>query len=332
MTEKGIKIMSDSIKLILGTMTFGEQIFGNDVENMVQCYLKHGYTELDTAYVYNEGKCERLLGAALAGVDRNTYKIATKANPRVTGRLDKDAVVSQLNESLQRLKIDCVDTLYLHFPDPETPVESALEGCAQLYEEGKFLELGLSNFPAWLVADAWHTCKSHDWMLPKVYEGLYNPLSRHAERELDRTLNNYGMRFYAYNPLAGGMLTNKYSSQDRTIKAGRFTNRPNYQKRYWKDSYFEAIDHIKKMCADYDINIVEATFRWLAYHSMLNAERGDGIIVGASRLSQLEQNMETVEKGSLPKELVKIINDAWEVSRIDAPEYFTYYMPKKVKI
>lgn len=321
--------MKENIKLILGTMTFGEQVFGEDVKCMVQSYLNHGYKELDTAYVYNEGECERLLGTALKEVDRATYKVATKANPRITGRLDKEAVISQLNESLQRLKVNSVDTLYLHFPDPATPVESALEGCAQLYEEGKFLELGLSNFPAWLVAEVWHICKSHGWMLPKVYEGLYNPLSRHAERELDRALNNYGMRFYAYNPLAGGMLTNKYSSQDKTIKAGRFINRPNYQKRYWKDSYFEAIDRIKEVCAEHNMNIVEAVYRWLAYHSMLKVERGDGIIIGASRLVQLEQNMATVEKGFLPDEIVEIINDAWEISKMDAPEYFTYYVPKK---
>lgn len=322
-------ILEKKIKLILGTMTFGEQIFGEDVKCMIQSFLNRGYTELDTAYVYNGGECERLLGMALEGVDRATYKIATKANPRITGKLDREAVVSQLNESLKRLNADYVDTLYLHFPDPETPVELALEGCAQLYEEGKFRELGLSNFPAWLVAEVWHICKSRGWMLPKVYEGLYNPLSRHAERELDRALNHYDMRFYAYNPLAGGMLTDKYSSQDKTVKAGRFVNRPNYQKRYWKDSYFEAIDRIKEVCAEYDINIVEAVYRWLAYHSMLNAGRGDGIIIGASRLSQLEQNIVTVEKGPLPDEIVNMINDAWAISKVDAPEYFTYYVPKK---
>ena len=114
--------MKESIKLILGTMTFGEQIFGEDVKCMIQSFLSRGYTELDTAYVYNGGECERLLGMALEGVDRTTYKIATKANPRITGKLDREAVVSQLNESLKRLNADYVDTLYLHFPDPETPV------------------------------------------------------------------------------------------------------------------------------------------------------------------------------------------------------------------
>lgn len=310
-------------------MTFGEQIFDKDVSKMINSFFDHGYRELDTAYVYNNGECERLIGKALEGRDRDIFKIATKVNPRVTGRLDKEAVLLQLNESLKRLKVDKVDTLYLHFPDPATPVESALEACVQLYDEGKFFELGLSNFPAWLVAEVFHICKEHRWMLPKVYEGLYNPLSRFAEQELDQALDYYGMRFNAFNPLAGGMLTDKYSGKDRIIKEGRFTNRPNYQQRYWKDSYFNAVDYIKNICADYDINIVEAAYRWLAYHSMLSAKRGDGIIIGASSFLQLEQNIKTVEKGRLPDEIVKVIESTWDMTRGDAPEYFKYYIPPR---
>ena len=68
-------------------------------------------------------------------------------------------------------------------------------------------------------------------MLPKVYEGLYNPLSRFAERELDRALEYYGIRFYAYNPLAGGCLQTNTPVKKRIIKEGRFTNRPNYQQK-----------------------------------------------------------------------------------------------------
>jgi aflatoxin B1 aldehyde reductase len=144
----------NKIKLILGTMQFGERLFGKDAQDMIEVFGEYGYSELDTAYVYNEGESERLIGAALENLKR-PFSIATKVNPRITGRLDKDAVLSQFSESLQRLKLDHVDILYLHFPDPNTPVESALKACAKLHEEGKFRELGLSNFPAWLVSEAY---------------------------------------------------------------------------------------------------------------------------------------------------------------------------------
>lgn len=319
--------LNNKVNLVLGTMTFGEQVFGSDVKNMLECFFRAGYKELDTAYVYNEGECERLLGIALESFERNDYEISTKVNPRVTGRLDGDSVIAQVEESLNRLRVKSVNTLYLHFPDPETPVEYALEACEQLYDKGKFRELGLSNFPAWMVAEVYHICKNHNWVLPSVYEGLYNPLSRYAERELDRTLDYYGMRFYAYNPLAGGMLTDKYSFTDRTIKEGRFTYRPNYQQRYWKDSYFNAVEIIKSSCAECGINIVEASYRWLAYHSMLKADRGDAIIIGASRISQLEENLRAVKSGKLPEKLTQVFNEAWKISKADAPEYFKFYVP-----
>ncbi|MDD4513874.1 MAG: aldo/keto reductase [Eubacteriales bacterium] len=313
------------INLILGTMQFGERVFGYDSRAMISAFGDSGYTMLDTAYVYNDGESERLIGAALPELKRK-YNIATKVNPRITGKLDKAAVVSQLNESLNRLHLPSVDILYLHFPDPNTPVESALEGCAELYAQGKFRELGLSNFPAWLVAEVHSICARNGWMLPTVYEGLYNPLSRHAERELDMCLSYYNMRFYAYNPLAGGLMTDKY--KDRIVSDGRFTNRPNYQKRYWHDSYFAAIDVIRSVCEPHGITIAEAAYRWLTHHSMLKTERGDGIIIGASSIPQLTGNIAAVQRGALPDDVVSAINDAWEKSRADAPEYFTFYKSK----
>ena len=192
--------MKPGINLILGTMTFGEQVFGTDVRDMIQYFMSFGYTEIDTAYVYNNGESERLLGAGIEKLNAKSVKIATKVNPRITGRLDKDAVLTQFAESLQRMKVNYADTLYLHFPDPATPMESALEGCARLYDQHKFKRLGLSNFPAWMVSEACHICEVHGWMRPSVYEGLYNALSRNAERELEDVYKRQG---FTSHPILG---------------------------------------------------------------------------------------------------------------------------------
>ena len=149
--------MEKTVSLVLGTMTFGESVFCPRVGEFVRAFLDSGYKELDTAYVYNEGNCERLLGEVLPGLER-PFKIATKVNPRISGRLDGDAAYKQVNESLEQMKINKADIVYLHFPDPATPVISVLEAMAELHREGKFEELGLSNFPAWMVTDAWHIC------------------------------------------------------------------------------------------------------------------------------------------------------------------------------
>ena len=312
------------MKLILGTMTFGESVFSPDVEEFINTFLGEGYTELDTAYVYNDGKCEKLLGEALPKAAA-PYSIATKVNPRISGKLDGAAAYKQVNESLERLKLKSADLVYLHFPDPATPAEDVLAAMADLHGQGKFRELGLSNFPAWMAADVWHLCDKNGWVKPTVYEGIYNPLTRNAERELNACLDRFGMRYYAYNPLCGGLLTGRYGKFEEAPTDGRFTHRPGYRNRYWKKSYFDAVEILKAACEKEGITTVEATYRWLAHHSMLKEERGDGIIIGASKLNHLKQNMETMKAGPLPESILEAFAEAWDVCRKDSPEYFTLY-------
>ena len=315
------------MKLILGTMTFGESVFSPDVKAFVEAFLNNGGEELDTAYVYNEGNCERLLGEVLPTLNR-PFSIATKVNPRISGKLDADAAYKQVNESLERLKLDSVDTVFLHFPDPATPVESVLGAMADLHDQGKYKELGLSNYPAWMVADVWHICDRHSWVKPTVFEGVYNPLTRRAEAELNDCLNHYGLRFYAYNPMCGGLLTGRYGKFEDAPTDGRFIHRPNYQGRYWKKSFFDAVDLIKTTAEKHGITSIEATYRWLAYHSMLDEKRGDAILIGASKLNHLIQNMETVKAGPLPEDVVAAFQQAWLITKGDSPEYFTLYKGK----
>ncbi|MDO5309843.1 MAG: aldo/keto reductase [Planctomycetia bacterium] len=313
------------VGLVLGTMTFGESVFSPDVEEMLRTFFQAGYRELDTAYVYNNGECERLLGQALKSFSDTSIRVSTKVNPRISGKLDADAAYKQLNESLERLQLESVDTFYLHFPDPKTPVRSVLEACGALHREGKFRELGLSNFPAWLVADVYWQCKENGWVLPTVYEGVYNPLSRAAERELNDALNYFGLRFYAYNPMAGGMLTGRYKNFCDAPTDGRFTHRPNYQQRYWKESYFQAVESLDEVCQSHGLTLVSATYRWLVHHSMLNGSRGDAIIIGASKKSHLEQNIAAAQDGALPEDVVTAFQIAWRMCQQDSPEYFRFY-------
>jgi len=313
------------IKLILGTMTFGPQVDTEGSRAMVQRFLEAGHHEVDTAHVYNEGKTETIIGSILTESAGDSLYLATKAHPRITGRLDGAAVAMQLDESLRRLGRDSVDLLYFHMPDPHTPIEEALEECANLHEQGKFTELGLSNFPAWMVVDIWHLCKERGWPRPSVYQGLYNGLSRKVESELFPALRKLGMRFYAFNPLAGGMLSGKHTSYKDSPIPGRFSLRQSYRNRYWKKSFFEAASVLATRCREAGIEPAEAALRWLAYHSLLDQHEGDGIIIGASKMSQLEQNLLAVEKGALPETVVSAFSAAWEEAEQDSPDYFKYY-------
>lgn len=312
------------MNLILGTMTFGQQTDEAASEEMMEVALRNGIKELDTAYVYNDGESERILGNILSRTDRTKYVTATKVNPRVTGKLDRESILMQFNESLNRLKTDSVDILYLHFPDSIVPLEEILETVTELHNNGKFKELGVSNYPADMVERIFELAEKEVYITPTVYEGVYNVLSRNSEGELFDTIRKHGMRYTAYNPLAGGLLTGKYTSLDEELTDGRFVARAGYKQRYWKQSFFDAVDKLREACGEAEIPMAEAALRWLAFHSQMDSQKGDGIIIGASKISQLEQNVKALEKGPLPQSVAEVYNSVWEICKADAPPYFRF--------
>lgn len=312
------------MKIVLGTMNFGPQLDLEASRTMVKSYLATGGRELDTAYVYNDGTTENYLGEILPGLNPSSYEVATKVHPRITGRLDRETIMMEFTESLHRMKCDSVDLLYFHFPDGKTPIEGALETVAELYAQGKIKELGLSNYPAWQVVDIAYKCDKIGCSRPTVYQGMYNALCRNVDPELFPAIRSLGMRFYAFNPLAGGMLTGKHHHFEDAPEPGRFARLKSYRDRYWKHSYFDAIEEIRIACEKEDIVMVEAAYRWLVNHSKMRTELDDGILLGASRQEQMEQNLTAAAKGPLPESIVAAMDEAWEMAKPDSPPYFKF--------
>ena len=311
------------MKIVLGTMNFGPQLDLETSRQMTESFLKTGNKELDTAYVYNGGDTEKYLGEILPKLDG--YYLATKVHPRITGKLDRETILMEFNESLQRMKRDKVDLLYFHFPDGKTPIDEALETVAELHQQGKIKELGLSNYPAWQVVDIAYKCDKTGCPRPTVYQGMYNALCRNVEPELFPAIRSLGMRFYAFNPLAGGLLTGKHRDiEEKQEGTGRFARLKSYRDRYWKHSYFDAIEQIKQACEKEGIAMVEAAYRWLVNHSCMKSELGDGILLGASRQEQMEQNLDAAKKGPLPENIVAAMDEAWEMAKPDSPAYFKF--------
>jgi aflatoxin B1 aldehyde reductase len=227
-------------------------------------------------------------------------------------------------EILRRLGSDSIDLLYLHSPDLDTPIEQTLAACFELFQQGKFRHFGLSNFAAWQVTEVVELCRRHGWMEPEVYQGMYNALTRDVERELFPCLRHYGMRFYAYNPLAGGMLTGKHLSIEQIPDAGRFQRERGYLDRYWKKDYFDVLQELQAACIDSGIKPVEAAMSWLVNHSLMDPGHGDGIILGASSPTHLEQNMAACTHGPLPQTVLDILDRGWEIIK---PDCFRYFRP-----
>ncbi|MFT4650499.1 MAG: aflatoxin B1 aldehyde reductase [Flavobacteriales bacterium] len=312
------------MKKILGTMTFSDQVNQAEALAMMTQFSQSGGHELDTAYVYCEGRTETMLGALLPAAQRQRVFLASKVHPWNDQGLQPDQVQKQLNETLSRLDTDYVDLLYLHSPDLDTAVELTLERCFELYQQGKFKTFGLSNFASWQVAEVVEICRRNGWMQPTVYQGMYNAMTRDVETELFPCLRHYDMHFYAYNPLAGGLLTGKHQSIQSMPDTGRFRENYGYRSRYWKDDYFSVLDDFQRICADVEITPVNAAFSWLINHSKLSDELGDGIILGASKVSQLTDNLSAFNQGPLHESILEVLDRGWEVIK---PNCFRYFRP-----
>ncbi|KAF9375612.1 Aflatoxin B1 aldehyde reductase member 2, partial [Podila verticillata] len=193
-------------------MTFGPEGGGARVKTLpaaqeiISTFQRYGHTHLDTARIYTDGNTETMMGQLdLAGLT-----VDTKCFPLQLGGLARDHVRASLEASLAALKTDKVQVFYLHAPDYATAITETLAAVQELYLEGKFIEFGLSNYPAWQVAQIYYLCRQNGYVTPTVYQGMYNMLTRHIEPELFGCLDELGIRFYAYNPLCGGVLTGAY--------------------------------------------------------------------------------------------------------------------------
>lgn len=333
--SRASRIPSDSTlpATVLGTMEMGRRMDVPASAASVRAFLERGYTELDTALMYGDGQSESILGGLGLGLggDGCRVKIATKANPWQGNSLKPDSLRAQLESSLKRLQCPHVDLFYLHAPDHGTPVEETLRACHQLHQEGKFVELGLSNYAAWEVAEICTICKNNNWILPTVYQGMYNATTRQVETELFPCLRHFGLRFYAYNPLAGGLLTGKYKYEDKDGKqpVGRFFGNnwsEIYRNRFWKEHHFEAIALVEKaLQTAYGSSapgMTSAALRWMYHHSKLQGAHGDAVILGMSSLEQLEQNLAAVEEGPLEQSVVQAFDQAWHLVAHECPDYF----------
>jgi aflatoxin B1 aldehyde reductase len=302
-------------------MTFGEQVDEATADRMLALFLERGYREIDTAHKYTGGASEEILGRLLTPERRSRVFLATKAHPLGVGALAPEPLARQVETSLQRLRTDHVDLLYLHAPDAKTAIESTLEACDELFRAGKFRELGLSNYAAWQVADICHLCGRNGWVVPSVYQGRYNAITRDVEGELFPALRRFGLRFYAYNPLAGGFLTGRYRQIDEPPKEGRFVIKSSYRERFWNRSYFDALEVLREAAAREDLAMVPVALRWLLRHSRLKGACGDGVILSASSLAQWENNLDSLG-GDLPEGLREAADRAWDRARQDCPSYF----------
>ena len=293
---------------------------------MLDYFQSQGFSEIDTARNYIGGEQEAFTREA--HWQSRGLTCATKCYPNQPGNHAADKLEESLEKSLKELGTDCVDIFYLHAPDRSLPFQEPLRKLNELHKKGKFVQLGLSNFTAFEVAECVMHCQYNGWVRPTVYQGMYNAIVRGIEQEMIPVCRRYGIDVVVYNPIAAGIFSGKYRSKE-VPQEGRFSNTQQrvgerYRERYFKDATFDALRIMEPVVEKHGLTLLETAFRWLMHHSALNIKDGgnDGIIIGISSQQQLEQNLKDLEKGPLPDEVVKALDEAWLVCKPTTANYW----------
>jgi aryl-alcohol dehydrogenase-like predicted oxidoreductase len=303
-------------RVCFGTMTFGDQTGEKEAGRIIDRCLEAGINFIDTANIYNEGKSEEMLGRLLQG-RRKQIVLASKVRgkmPDVNG-LSRTAILRACEDSLRRLGTDYLDFYYLHMPDDSVPIEESLGAMDELVKQGKVRNIASSNFSGWQVVEMLWLAEKKSWPAPYLSQPMYNLLARGIEQEYLAMCKRFGIATFVYNPLAGGLLTGK-QKRDAPIAGTRFDNNELYMNRYWHTAVFDAVDELAGIAAKAGRSLVSLALNWVYHHTAAS-----GIILGASRLEQLNENLKALEDGRLDAETLTACDQVWAKLRGPTPKY-----------
>lgn len=305
-------------RLVLGTMTFGEQLDEAGSAAVIHRARERGITMLDTANGYCDGRSEEIVGRVVAPF-RDEVRIATKVGamtaerPAGTPRIDAASIERELEGSLRRLGTDHVDLYYLHMPDHVTPIEESLAAMDRLVRAGKVRHVAMSNHAAWAMAGAVHVARANGWAAPVAGQPLYNLLARRIEDEYAACSAHHGIADLVYNPLAGGLLTGKHRDTAPPEDGTRFT-RQMYRDRYWNSAQHAAVARLGEVADAAGITLIALALRWLLMRSEVT-----GIILGVSSLAQLDTNLDAADGPLLDAATLTACDEVWDTLRGAAP-------------
>ncbi len=279
-------------EICLGTMSFGQDWgFGADEptsHKVLDHYREQGGNFLDTANKYHNGQTEEYLGRWLEG-KRHEMVVATKytlamdhKDPNTAGNHRKNLVRS-LEKSLERLKTDYIDLLWVHAWDTLTPYEETMRALEDVVRSGKVLYVGVSDTPAWVVSASNTLAELRGWSAYAGTQIEYSLLERTAEQELLPMAQHLGMSVLAWGPLGGGVLTGKYTranGEDSLRKSGN-EGRGRTNERSLKIA--RAVD---KVADQLEVSSAQVATAWVQ-------AQGYGCIpiVGARKVSQLKDTL-----------------------------------------
>jgi aryl-alcohol dehydrogenase-like predicted oxidoreductase len=296
-------------RMALGAMTFGSgegalgSIFKVDqalADRFAGAALDAGINFFNTADAYAGGESERMLGKAL-GARRKDAIIATKVGFRtgdavVHQGLSRHHILNGLEGSLARLGTDYIDVYIAHRWDPLTPLEETLAALDSAVRAGKVRYIGFSNWPAWAAAKAVGLQTTGGWTQFRAAELYYSAVGRDVEYELVPLLEDAGIGMLVWSPLAGGFLTGRYTRDNPQGDGGRLSAFDFIP--YDKERGYQIVDALAEIGRAHGASIAATALAWL-----LTRRSVASVLIGASRMSQLEDNLRAAEIQLTPEDL-----------------------------
>jgi aryl-alcohol dehydrogenase-like predicted oxidoreductase len=309
----------------LGAMTFGEDLgWGSSVEESQQIidrFIELGGNFIDTANFYTKGHSEKIIGDHLARhrARRDRVVIATKFSGNLYpgdpngGGSGRKSIISACENSLRRLQTDYIDLYWLHNWDVHTPIEETMAALEDLVRTGKVRYLGVSDTPAWKIAEANVTAHFRGWSSFVGLQIEYSLLERTVEQELVPMAHEFGLGITPWSPLKSGMLSGKYTRDN----AGRIKpDRGFIADRFLAEKTYAIVDELEIIAKTHQSTVARVALAWV------QAQPGvTSTIIGARRLAQLEDNVKALD--------VKLSSD--ELGHLDTLTKPTFGFPQSMQ-
>jgi aryl-alcohol dehydrogenase-like predicted oxidoreductase len=289
----GVKVSS----ICLGCMMFGGKTTPSDSYDIIDRALDAGVNFLDTANVYSIGRSEEATGEALKrNGKRNRVVLATK----VHGKMGEDVndlgntrrhIIEQCDASLRRLQTDYIDLYQIHRPSPDVPIDETLRALDDLIRAGKVRYIGSSTYAAWQLVESLWVSKELGLNRFVCEQPPYNLLDRRIERELLPMARTYGFAVIPWSPLAGGLLTGKYTRGEEPPEGARFGDQTNpiYRRRL-NDRIYDVVDGLKPIAEEKGCTLSQLALAWCLQQPGVTSP-----IIGPRTMEQFEDNMKALD-------------------------------------
>jgi voltage-dependent potassium channel beta subunit len=281
-------------------VTFGQQVDVGLAKDCLGACRDAGVNFFDNAETYGGGDSERVMGRAIAelGWERRSYVVSTKVfwglhdEVNMRNTLNRKYLMQAIDGSLERFGLDFVDLLFCHRSDPDTPIEETVWAMSDIVASGKALYWGTSEWPADDIRAAWEIAERHHLHKPVMEQPQYNLLTRRkVEQEYARLCNDIGLGLTTWSPLASGLLTGKYL--DGGGLEGTRAGLPGYEwirKQVTNEAQSAKVRKLVPIAEELGCSLAQLAIAWCAHNPRVST-----VITGASRVSQVEENMQALD-------------------------------------